>query len=208
MNIKKAFYRCASPLKYVGVIYEKALTLRKILYTAMMAPFFKSFGVNSIIKPRMNRLDGGKCIEIGDLCYIAKNVSLLANTSYIGVSYTPEIVISDRCSIGDECNITCINKIYLGKGVLLGRKVLVTDHGHGDSSMIGGDVPVRARPLVSPGPVIIEDEVWIGEKASIMPNVRIGKGSIIGANSVVTKDVPPYSVAVGSPARVVKMVKA
>ena len=59
-------------------------------------------------------------------------------------------------------------------------------------------------PLYRKGPVVIEDNVWIGEKASIMPGVHIGKGAIIAANSVVTHDVPAYAVVAGVPAKIVK----
>jgi acetyltransferase-like isoleucine patch superfamily enzyme len=58
--------------------------------------------------------------------------------------------------------------------------------------------------LKQPGPVIIEDEVWIGNGACILPNVTIGKHSIIGSNAVVTKDIPPYCVAAGVPAKIIK----
>lgn len=60
------------------------------------------------------------------------------------------------------------------------------------------------RPLVSKGTVVIEDNVWIGEMVCIMPGIRIGKSSIIGANAVVTKDVPSYCVVGGNPAKVIK----
>ena len=60
------------------------------------------------------------------------------------------------------------------------------------------------RPIVSKGPVRIGDNVWIGDKATILPNVSIGNGAIIAANAVVTKDVPPYSVAAGNPAKIIK----
>jgi acetyltransferase-like isoleucine patch superfamily enzyme len=59
------------------------------------------------------------------------------------------------------------------------------------------------RPIVSNGPVIIENNVWIGEMACIMPNVRIGEGAIVAANSVVTKNVPPFSIVAGIPAKIV-----
>jgi acetyltransferase-like isoleucine patch superfamily enzyme len=63
------------------------------------------------------------------------------------------------------------------------------------------------RELFSKGAVYIGKNVWIGDKASIMPGVTIGEGCIVGANTVVTKDVPPYSVVVGSPAKIVKTLK-
>ena len=57
-----------------------------------------------------------------------------------------------------------------------------------------------------PKPIVVENDVWIGANAVIMPDVTIGKGAIIGAGAIVTKDIPPYAVAVGQPARVVKWV--
>jgi acetyltransferase-like isoleucine patch superfamily enzyme len=63
------------------------------------------------------------------------------------------------------------------------------------------------RPLISKGKVIIGDNVWIGEGAMILPNVHIGEGAIIAANSVVTKDIPAYSIAVGIPAKIIKNIK-
>jgi acetyltransferase-like isoleucine patch superfamily enzyme len=60
------------------------------------------------------------------------------------------------------------------------------------------------RDLYSKGSVTIEDNVWIGDKVTILPNVRIGEGSVIGANSVVTKDIPPFCVAAGNPAKIIR----
>ena len=96
----------------------------------------------------------------------------------------------------------CINRIEIGNHVMIGSYVLITDHSRGELERT--NVPVAKRQLLTKGSVIIEDNVWIGEHACIMPGVTIGEGSIIGANAVVTHDVPPYSVAVGVPAKVVK----
>ena len=60
--------------------------------------------------------------------------------------------------------------------------------------------------MFSPGPVSIGDGSWLGIKVAVMPNVSIGKGCVIGANSVVTRDVPDYHIAAGAPARVIKAV--
>ena len=99
-------------------------------------------------------------------------------------------------------HIGCLNKIVIGDNVMLGSRVLIEDHSHGTADDI--DIPVAKRTLHSKGPIIIEDNVWIGEKVTICPGVHIGDGAIIGANSVVTHDIPDYCVAVGSPAKVVK----
>ena len=95
----------------------------------------------------------------------------------------------------------------IGNNVLTGPRVLITDNAHGDSLFKLLDTAPIERFLYSKGKVVIEDNVWIAEGAMIMPGVRIGKGSIIAANSVVTKDIPPYSVAAGTPAKIIKTMK-
>ena len=70
------------------------------------------------------------------------------------------------------------------------------------------NIPPIDRPLFSKGNIYIGKNVWVGEKVTVLPGVHIGEGSIIGANSVVTHDIPPYSIAVGIPAKVIKTVKS
>ena len=65
------------------------------------------------------------------------------------------------------------------------------------------EIPPTQRPVYSKGPVIIGNNVWIGDKATILPNVSIGNGAIIAANSVVTKDVPEYCIVAGNPAKII-----
>jgi len=77
-------------------------------------------------------------------------------------------------------------------------------YSHGDTSLAHLSLPPVCRPLFSKGKVIIEDDVWIGEGAAILPGVVIGRGAIIGTNAVVTKDVDPYTVVGGVPARIIK----
>ena len=62
------------------------------------------------------------------------------------------------------------------------------------------------RPLTSKGAVVIEDNVWLGDNVCVLSGITIGKGAIIGANSVVTHSIPPYSVAAGTPAKVIKQI--
>lgn len=91
---------------------------------------------------------------------------------------------------------------------MFGKYVTVTDNSHGhNDSLEELDTAPLLRPVYSKGPVIIEDNVWIGDKAIILPNVTIGKGSIIGAGAVVTKDIPPYCIAVGNPAKVIRKIE-
>lgn len=113
------------------------------------------------------------------------------------------VSIGKSVSIGDFCHIAASNYVEIGNGVLIGSKVLITDHQHGKTGEQLGEMPAK-RNLYSAGPVIIDDNVWIGDNVVIMPDVHIGQGCIIGANAVVTKDIPAYSIVTGVPAKIIK----
>lgn len=106
--------------------------------------------------------------------------------------------------IGEYANISCVNKIVLGKNVLLGRWVTIIDHAHGGFTEEHLAYPPINRPLYSKGGIFIDDDVWIADKVTICSNVHIHRGAVIGANSVVTKDVPPYTLVAGCPAKIIK----
>lgn len=118
--------------------------------------------------------------------------------------FTPSVVIGDYVNIGDYSHLSCVNGITINNNVRMGRKVFITDNAHGASDRSQLDIRPNIRQIVSKGPVVIEENAWIGEMACIMPGVTIGRGAIVGANAVVTKDVPAYSVAAGVPAKVVR----
>lgn len=186
-------------------VYSIFHSCKKYIYTGLFKRCFKSLGDGTEIKPSFLHLIGPEYISIGRNCYIGSRVQLTAwDSSYVGGNNIPEIIIGDGTSIGDESQVTAINKIVIGNGVLTGKKVLITDNSHGEVVRELMDVAPLKRPVVSKGPVIIGDNVWIGEKATIVANVRIGQGSVVAANSVVTKDVPPYCVVAGCPAKIVK----
>lgn len=200
-------YSFAHAVSYVLPYHFISRNLRRIvivLYTGWVSKEFKQFGRNSSIRPTFTLLLGAKYIVVGNNCSIAKNIQLTAWDSYMDQTFKPEIFIGNNCLIGEDAHITAINSIHIGNNVLMGKKVLITDNSHGESTLQMMDISPVKRPLYSKGPVIIDDNVWIGEKASIMPGVHIGKGSIIAANAVVTNDVPPYSVVAGVPGKVVK----
>lgn len=117
------------------------------------------------------------------------------------------IVFGDNVQLNDYVHISAICKVKIGSNVLIASKVFISDHNHGgygsDDYHDSPDVPPALRPLRAK-PITIEDNVFIGEFVSVLPGVTIGKGSVIGTMSVVTKDIPPYSIAIGAPARVVK----
>lgn len=189
---------------YPVEIHRKIKSIGSLLYTGWYSRHFASFGTNSRIAPYASLIKGMKHITIGDHTNIAKGVQLTAWDNYMGQHYSPEIHIGNGCSIGEDNHITAIDSIFIGNHVLMGKKVLITDNAHGISSRDMVEIPPKERLLYSKGPVIIEDNVWIGEKASILPGVHIGRGCIIGANAVVTSNIPPYCIVAGNPARIIK----
>ena len=109
--------------------------------------------------------------------------------------------------INDFVHIAAAQKVDVGNNVLIASKVFISDICHGDYS----DSEKMSDPYEHPKdrklsakPVIIHDDVWIGEMVSVLPGVEIGRGAIIGANSVVTKSVPEYSIVAGNPAKIIK----
>lgn len=110
-----------------------------------------------------------------------------------------EIEIGDDSSLGIDCMIPYDLKV--GKDVMMGPYVIVVGESHQFASR---DVPMRLQGYKRYPPVRIEDDVWIGARVTILPGVVIGKGAIIGAGAVVTKDVPPYAICVGNPARILR----
>jgi abequosyltransferase len=116
----------------------------------------------------------------------------------------PVILIDDGCKIGRRCMISAKNRIHIEQDVIFGPSVLVTDHLHAFEDVT---VPITFQGITAGGTVRIEAGCWIGFGAAVVCSqgaLTIGRNSVVGANSVVTRSIPPYSVAVGNPARVVK----
>jgi acetyltransferase-like isoleucine patch superfamily enzyme len=197
---------CIGKLLSVFYPYSMANSLKYYksrIYTHRLSSKFKSFGKHSNLNYPID-LHGSKYISIGEKTGIGKRGFVTAWDTYMHNSYNPEIIIGDNTWIGDDCHITAINKIEIGNNVLMGKKITISDNAHGKAEFKLLSTAPKYRPLFSKGPVIIEDGVWIGDKASILAGVRIGKNAIIGANAVVTQSIPANCVAVGVPAIVIK----
>lgn len=116
------------------------------------------------------------------------------------------LCIGDNVEINDFVHISAHGKVDIGNNVLMASKIYISDLNHGsyeDNEEYDINIPHRQQKLTS-RPIVIEDNVWIGESVCVLGGVTIGLGSIIGALSTVTKSIPPYSIAVGNPARVIK----
>ena len=177
-----------------------------LLYTLWIRNFLGEVGENSSFHYPL-RLQGGgsRRIHIGDRTSI-QAYSVLGAWERYGQDehYEPEIIIGNDCNIGEFCHITAINKITIGDGLLTGRFVYIGDNAHGGLSLEEADTPPARRHLTSKGEIKIGRNVWIGDKVSIFGGVTIGDNVIIGANSIVTHDIPSNSMAAGAPAKVVK----
>lgn len=142
-------------------------------------------------------------IQIGDHCEIYGTLQSMKNG---------EIHIGDHTAIYERSIIGSVNSIRIGSCVIISNEVHIFDNNNHPTS------PKARREMCMGGfhtdawrwehsaskPVVIEDNVWIGERSTILKGVTIGKGAIVACQSVVTKDVPPYTIVAGNPARVVK----
>lgn len=176
---------------------------RRAITTGYHKGRFKSFGKGSKLAPGLLLLTP-RYITIGKNVSILKNCVLECSSSNNSI---PEMVLGNDISIGEYSHISCAHRIVIGDGLLTGRFVLITDNAHGRNTESELMVNPLARKIYSPGAITIGRNVWIGDKATVLPNVTIGDGAIIAANAVVAKDVPPYAVVAGCPAKVVKLIK-
>lgn len=148
-------------------------------------------------------VEGGTNIYIGDNFFSNTHLRIEAITQYNQMEFCPEIHIGDNVSFGQFCHIGCINKVTISDGVLMGSRIIINDHTHGDTHHISQERPAK-RELISKGEILIGENAWIGDGVAIMPNVTIGRNTIVGANSVVTKSLPDNVIAAGVPAKVVR----
>lgn len=182
---------------------------------------FKLYGLNGFIKITISFLNTKifyKKSRLIRLPFDIRNKSYidLGNklTTGIGcrIEAFPEskkiaLKFGDNVQLNDYVHITAMNNVSIGSNVLMASKIYISDCIHG--SYLGNEsdsnplsIPIE-RPLTSK-PVVIEDNVWLGEFVSVLPGVTIGKGTIVGANSVVSKSLPSYVIAVGTPAKPIK----
>ena len=122
-----------------------------------------------------------------------------------GVNIEPKALFSPKVSLGDRSGIGVGAKLYgechIGACVMMGSDVTVITRNHRFDRT---DIPMMDQGFEAERPVWIGDDVWIGDRVTILPGVRIGSGAILAAGAVVTRDVPPFAIAAGVPARVLK----
>lgn len=203
-------------LSFVIILWSKLYTydislrmrdIRNTLYTIWIRNFIGDVGEHSSFQYPLSLQGGGeRRISIGSNTTIQSNCILGCWMQYgRNDHYNPEIIIGDFCHIGDFSHITAINRITIGNGLLTGRYVYIGDNAHGGLSWEESDTPPIERHLISKGEIVIGNNVWIGDKVTVLGGVTIGDNVIVGANSVVTHDIPSNCMACGNPAKVLKM---
>lgn len=190
----------------LGINYKslkKAKHIYNKIYSIWLSYCFNKIGKNvyfqyptTLINPQNIQIKDN--VSIGSNCILACWIKIREQT------FKSKIIIQENTIIGDYTHITSINKITIGKEVLTGRYCTITDNAHGLANNQDIEIPPNERLLSSKGEVYIGNKVWIGDKVTILPGVRIGDCCIIGANSVVSHDIPPYSIAAGCPAQIIK----
>lgn len=194
-----------------GIVNSLLNILRQGLYRSRLG----SMGEGAELAPTA-LLSYPKKIVIGAGCRIADNVVLRANTDAdtgirlgAGVQVHESVLIganNGTISIGDRswlapfCLVYGNGNVTIGNDVLIAPRVSINTVSHHAERC---DVTINEQGIYK-DPVVIEDDVWIGMHAVILQGVTIGHGSIIGAGAVVNRDIPPWSIAVGSPAKVIR----
>jgi len=170
--------------------------LEKLCFLLIFAKKFYIFGNKSCIK-RPFRIDGAENIIIGNNTFIQKDSWLYA----VGIEgIAARLTIGMKCVFGYNNHITCVRVVSIGDKVLTANNVYISDNLHSYENI---NTPVLDQAIAFKGSVSIGSGSWLGENVCII-GASIGKNCVIGANSVVTKDIPDYCVAVGAPAKIIK----
>ena len=181
-------------------LYRSTGRLVAKLFSLGCSGAFHSFGRHTVIQPPI-RLGGEARIAIGDDVFIGPRCWLQVLPDPTASADSVALRIGSGTSVVGDCVFSAAASITIGERVLFARGVYVSDHSHRferEGSAILDQGIDRLQP------VRIEDGAWLGEHVVVCPGVTIGRGSVVGANSVVTRDVPARAVAAGAPARVIR----
>lgn len=138
-------------------------------------------------------------------CTRARLVGVYIRHCGNNVNIEPHVLFNHALSIGDNSGIGEFSELYgditIGNNVMMGTNCIIYSRNH---AFARTDIPMCQQGFSEVRPVVIEDDVWIGGRVTILPGIRVGTGAILGAGSVVTKDVPPFAIVGGNPAVVIK----
>ena len=170
-------------------------------YTWLLRTSFKSCGPEVRLHFPV-RFGKPESISLGRGCMIYPRAWINAVAAWNGSTYDGEIRLGDRVRIGYEVQISAARSIVIEDDVTISRGAVIVDHLHDYRRL---DISIFDAPLSTPGPIRIGKGSFLGAHCMIGPGVQIGQHSLVSANSVVVNDVPAFSMAVGNPARVVRL---
>lgn len=184
-------------MKIFFYIYQYFISCWVLVKTQLVyRVLFNRIGHKSRIYPPL-RLNSVNNISLGSNVTILKGVWLLTHQEGAKL---PKMRIKSGVVIGHFNHITCVDSVIIEENVITADRVYISDNFHRYEDI---NKPIKLQPIASKGPVTIGSGSWLGENVSVI-SASVGKHCVIGANSVVTKDIPDYSIAVGAPAKVVK----
>jgi acetyltransferase-like isoleucine patch superfamily enzyme len=167
--------------------------LIRVIADRLRAALLRAQGMRIGAKTRIGpcvRASRARSVRLGSRCEIEHGVFLKC------VGLAPSLEIGDFVFIGAGTEIDVVRSVHVGSHTLIAPGVFITDHEHNKS---------RGQRLDEQGtdsaPVTIGADVWLGTRSIILPGITVGDGAIVGAGAVVTRDVPPYAIVAGVPAR-------
>jgi len=170
------------------------------LFTILSRRSFGSFGRGSLLY-FPNYVTNPERMFIGTNVKIMPGCWIMTISEWNGCRYDGELYIGDDSVISFNVQISTCSSIRIGKSVLVGRGSVIVDHLHDDCA---SEKKHAYGPITDGKPIIIDDNVFLGAHSTIAPGVHIGRNTFIGANSTVIDDLPANSMAVGSPAKVIR----
>ena len=192
-SVRQQFKGSPKLKRFVDWLIMNQVETRPRWYVRMMAPLYQHRGRHSVIHHSV-RMDTPpyRKFRLGDYSVIE---SFACINNAVG-----DVIIGDHTRVG--LHNTVIGPVTIGSHVNLAQGITVTalNHNFADSEKRIDEQGVRTTP------VVIEDDVWIGANAVVLPGVRIGNHSVIAAGAVVTKDVPSHSIVAGVPAKAIKKI--
>ncbi len=181
---------------FYRVVREMLRKIRRMVFLLRYGRNLKVFGVNTWVNFPF-RADGKKSISIGDYTFIQRGTWLYS----CGIEGVPSnLTIGGRCVFGYNNHITAVRSVSIGDSVLTANNVYISDNVHGYEDV---GTPIINQPLVFKKAVKIGSGTWLGENVCVI-GASVGQNCVVGANSVVTRDIPDFCVAVGAPAKVIK----
>lgn len=172
------------------------LKIKNKLNSLLFSLALKKVGKKSILCYPFS-VENGKSIELGDRVYVKSNawfVSILPNTK------DSCLLIGNDTYIGRNAHFVALKDVKIGNNVLIADNVYISDNFHQFEDI---NRPIKDQEVRFKGAVSIGDQSWLGENVCVIAS-SVGKHCVVGANSVVNSDIPDYSIAVGSPAKVIK----